>query len=136
MNKYDLKTIQFINMFESMTHTNVKNCFFYNEMLVFIVSEHQGRKAVGMKGKNVKQLNNLLNKKIKVVEYSSEPVKFIKSFISPIVAEDINVDGKMMNIKVSSTKDKGVLIGRDSRNLSMLRDLVKKYFDLDNVKIL
>ncbi len=136
MNKYDLKTIQIINMFESKTHTSVKNCFFYNEMLVFIVGENQGGKAVGAQGKNVKQLNTLLNKKIKVVEFNLEPVKFIKGFISPIVAEDINVEEKTMNVKVSSTRDKGVLIGRDRKNLNILKELVKKYFDLDDVKII
>ncbi len=135
MNKYDLKTIQFINLFESITHAGVKNCFPYNEMLVFIVDENQGAKAVGPKGKNVKRLNDLMKKKIKVVEYSSEPVKFIKGFISPIVAEEIIVDENVMNIKVSSMRDRGVLIGRESKNLNMLRELVKKYFDLSDVKI-
>jgi transcription termination/antitermination protein NusA len=136
MNKYNLETIQLINLFESLTHTNVKSCFSYNEMLVFIVDENQGRKAVGVGGKNVKRLNTLMNKKIKIVEYSSEPVKFIKGFISPIVAEEVNVDEKMINIKVSSMRDRGVLIGRNSKNLNMLRELAKKYFDLDDVKIL
>ena len=135
MNKYDLKTIQFINLFESITRADVKNCFSYNEMLVFMVGENQGAKAVGIKGKNVKRLNDLMKKKVKIVEYNSEPVKFIKGFISPIAVEDINVDENVMIIKVSSMRDRGVLIGRESRNLNMLRELVKKYFDLSDVKI-
>lgn len=135
MNKYDLKTIQVINLFESTTRANVKNCFEYNDMLVFMVDENQAYKAIGPKGKNVKRLNELLKKKIKVVEYNSEPVKFIKGFISPIVAEDINVDKNVMNIKVLSMKDRGILIGRNSKNLNVLRELVKKYFDLSDVRI-
>ena len=134
--KLNRDLIQYIGLFEKITRTSVKNCFFYNEMLVFIVGENQGGKAVGAQGKNVKQLNTLLNKKIKVVEFNLEPVKFIKGFISPIVAEDINVEEKTMNVKVSSTRDKGVLIGRDRKNLNILKELVKKYFDLDDVKII
>jgi N utilization substance protein A len=135
MNKFDLKTIQLINLFESKTRTNVKNLIEYNEILIFIVKENQARKAVGPKGINVKKLNTLLNKRIKIVEYNSEPVKFIKGFISPIVASDIKVEDKIMEVKVSSTRDKGLLIGRDKKHLNMLKNLVKKYFDIEDIKI-
>jgi N utilization substance protein A len=135
MNKYDLKTIQLINLFEKITRANVKTFLTYNDILVFIVKENQARKAVGPKGINVKKLNSLLNKRIKIVEFNNEPVKFIKGFISPIVASDIKVEDKIMEVKVSSTRDKGLLIGRDKKHLNMLKNLVKKYFDIEDIKI-
>ena len=82
MSKFDLKTIQLINLFENKTRSTVKNFLEYNEIFIFIVKENQARKAIGPKGINVKKLSDLLNKRIKIVEYNSEPVKFIKGFIS------------------------------------------------------
>jgi N utilization substance protein A len=135
MKKFDLDTIRIITLFESVTRTNVKDCFSLNETLVFIVKEGQVSKAVGKGGVNVKKISNMLNKRIKIVEHKSEPVKFIKGFISPIVAEEITVEDGIMTIKVTSTKDKGLLIGRDRKNLNVLNDLVSKYFELKEVKI-
>ena len=135
MKKYNLDIIRFITLFESVTKTNVKDCFFWNEILVFIVKEGQGRKAVGSQGKNVKRISNMLNKRIKVVEYNEDAVSFIKGFVSPIIVEGIRIDDNIMTVKVNSTKDKGLLIGRESKNLNMLKEVVKKYFKVDNVKI-
>ncbi len=136
MSKFDLKTIQLINLFENKTRSTVKNFLEYNEIFIFIVKENQARKAIGPKGINVKKLSDLLNKRIKIVEYNSEPVKFIKGFISPIVALDIKVEDKIIEIKVSSTREKGLLIGRDKKHLNMLKNLVKKYFDIEDIKII
>ena len=136
MSKFDLKTIQLINLFENKTRSTVKNFLEYNEIFIFIVKENQARKAIGPKGINVKKLSDLLNKRIKIVEYNSEPVKFIKGFISPIVALDIKVEDKIIEIMVSSTREKGLLIGRDKKHLNMLKNLVKKYFDIEDIKII
>ena len=125
-----------INLFENKTRSTVKNFLEYNEIFIFIVKENQARKAIGPKGINVKKLSDLLNKRIKIVEYNSEPVKFIKGFISPIVALDIKVEDKIIEIKVSSTREKGLLIGRDKKHLNMLKNLVKKYFDIEDIKII
>jgi NusA-like KH domain protein len=136
MNKLDQDTISLINLFESKTRARVKKFFEFNEMLVFIVNEGDGSKAVGKRGANVKLLNNLLRKKIKIVEFSSNPVKFIKGFIYPIVAEDITIEEKVVSIKAGSIREKGILIGRESKNLNKLKELVKIYYsEVEDIKI-
>ncbi|MFH1376773.1 MAG: NusA-like transcription termination signal-binding factor [Candidatus Woesearchaeota archaeon] len=134
--KYDLETIQFINLFEKKTQTNVKDCFFENGLLIFIVMPGQASKAVGKQGINVKQLASLINKKIKIVEFNENPIRFIKSYIAPITAEDITAENDVIFIKASSTKDKGMLIGRDANRLNHLKKITQKYYpNVKDIKI-
>lgn len=135
--KLNLETIQFINFFEKLTRTRVKDCFFENEKLIFIVNPGQARKAVGKNGVNAKKFSEKTNKRIKIIEFNPNPVLFIKSLISPIKPESIEKEDKIINIKVNSTKEKGLLIGRNSKNLENLKKLVKKYFgDIEDIKII
>ncbi len=134
--KYNLETIQLINLFENIAKINVKDCFFDKDKLVFIVNEGQGSKAVGKKGINVKKFAEKTNKRIKIIEFSNDPVKFINRYISPIKPESVVQEGKIIKISAKTTKDKGLLIGRNSQNLENLKKVTKKYFkDIEDIKI-
>ena len=134
--KYNLEIIQFINFFEKLTKTRVKDCFFEEEKLIFIVNPGQASKAVGKNGINAKRFVEKTNKRIKIIEFNPNPTIFIKSLISPIKAESIEKEDKNIIITSNSTKDKGLLIGRNSKNLENLKKLVKKYFeDIQDIKI-
>jgi NusA-like KH domain protein len=133
--KYNLQQIQYVNLFEKKTKTHVKDCFFYQDRLVFIVMPGQASKAVGKLGTNVKYLSNLTKKKIKIVEFSDNPVEFIKSFIAPIEPAEITLENKIITIKPKTVKDKGHLIGRDSKNIKAIKEITKKYYDIENIKI-
>ena len=50
---------------------NVKN----REVLENIVNQGEISKAIGIKGKNAKNIENLLKKKIKIIEFNSDPIK-------------------------------------------------------------
>lgn len=134
--KYDLNLIRYINLFEKKTNTQIKDCFFEEELLIFVVMPGQVSKAVGKQGINIKQLSNLINKRLKVVEFSADPIIFIKSFIAPIEAEEIKLEENIILIKPKSTKDKGMLIGRDSKKINNLKKIAKKYYEnIENIKI-
>lgn len=134
--KLNLELIQYINLFEKITRTKVKNCFYHKDRLVFVVEEGQGRKAVGKKAYNVQKITKLINKKIKIVEYNQDPVKFINSFASPIVIDSTDLSDNVINLKVKTAKDKGLLIGRNGQNLENIKKIMDYYFKIKDVKIL
>nr|MBA4405197.1 NusA-like transcription termination signal-binding factor [Nanoarchaeum sp.] len=135
--KYNLELIQYINHFEKITGTRVKDCFYEEEKLIFIVNPGQASKAVGKNGINAKKFSFQTNKRIKITEFNEDPIRFINSLISPIKVENITLEEKVVKIKASSTKDKGLLIGRNSKNLENLKKVVQKYFqDIEDIKIL
>lgn len=134
--KVDNQLIQYINLFEKITRCDVKDCFFENDKLIFIVSEGQISKAIGKNGVNIKKIADLTKKRLKVVEFSSKLEKFIKSLIAPVKSSNVEVKENIVEISVSSRQDKGILIGRDRSNLNFLKDVLGKYFKIQEVKIL
>lgn len=134
--KYDLETIKYINLFENLTGTHVKECLLNKEKLVLIVKAEEIRKAIGKNGFNIKKFENITNKRLKVVAYSDDPILFVKSFIAPIIAKQIELEDDVIIIYVVGISEKGLLIGRDRKNLDILKSVVKRYYkEIKDVRI-
>ena len=59
--------MRYISLFESLTGAKVKDCI-VNDIVIFIVHENEMGKAIGKQGSNIKRIENILKKKIKLVE--------------------------------------------------------------------
>ena len=107
---YDKEIIGYMNLFESITQTKVKDCHKSDDELTFILDSIYMSKAIGKKGSNVKKLSQLLRKTIKVVEFNNDVIKFIENLISPVKG----------NIYKESEEGCPILIGPIYRLLSRL----------------
>lgn len=137
MNKqtYDVELIKIINLFENVTKSRVKEAFYMKETLTFIVFEGDIYKALGKNLENLKKIETMLKKKIKIVEFNTDLAKFIRNLIYPYRVDDVNVDGKIITIHDEDTKTKGLIIGAKAQNLRQYESIVKKYFDIDEIKV-
>lgn len=133
--KYDSNLIKIMSMFESITSAKIKDAVGDNEQLLFIVQENQIGRAVGKHGSNVLRLEKVFKRKIKIVEFSDDVRNFIGNFIYPLRVQEINSEGKKITIIAPDVKTRGQLIGRDAKNIRFLNDIVKRYFDIDEVKV-
>lgn len=133
--KYDINIMKYMSLFESLTQSKLKDCIVTEQNVIFIVEENQIGKAIGKNGINAKKLEGILNKKIKISEFSPNVLQFIKNFIYPLKIRDINEENKIVTIIGQDTNTKGLLIGRDARNLNNLKSIVKRYFDIDDIKV-
>jgi len=135
--KYDLNLMKFMSFFESLTNTRLKDCFIdKNSLLVFVVEENQIAKAIGKKGVNVKNIKEKLNRKIKIVEFNPHLEIFIANLINPLKAKEIKIDEKIVTIVGPDTKTKGLLIGRNGQNLRNYEEIVNRYFDIKEIKVI
>jgi len=133
--KYDLELIKYRTLFENITGVMVKDCFLKNSStIIFIVPENHVGLAIGKNGANVKNLENVLKKKLKIVEFSKDPIRFVKSLIAPLKPKDIYIENGVIHVVAASIADKAQLIGRESKNLKDINNIVKKYFNVE-VKI-
>ena len=122
-------------MFENTTNASVKDCFLTNNLLLVIVNENNIAKAIGRGGSNIKNLERKFNKKIKIVEFNSNLTQFIKNLVNPIKVNDIKIENNIVQISVNGVREKAQLIGRESKNLHELKDIVSLYFDVQDIKI-
>lgn len=133
--KYDISLMGYINLFESLSKVKVKDAYVKDNTIVFIVEEGGLGRALGKNGSNVKKLVELIKKKIKLIEFNSKVERFIKNFIYPIKAESIILEDEVVKIRVMGAKTKGLLIGRESKNLKELRAVVSRFFKIKDIKI-
>lgn len=135
--KYDLNLMKFMSFFESLTNTKLKDCFIdNNSLLVFVVEENQIAKAIGKKGVNVRNIKEKLNRKIKIVEFNPNIETFVANIIRPLIGKEIKVEDNVVTIVGPDTKTKGLLIGRNGQNLRNYEEMVKRYFDINEIKVI
>ena len=133
---YDANLLKLMTLFETVTRSRVKDCFTDdNELLTFVVNDFQLGKAVGKGASNVKKLENMLKRKIKILGFNPNPVQFIKNLIYPVKAE-VEFNDNIVQIKVNDSKSKAFLFGRNRVNLNNNLKITNKYFkEIKAIKI-
>jgi len=131
--KLDQDALGLSSLMEKITRVRVKDCFKDDddETIYFIVHRGEMGKALGKGGANIKKVQQVLDKKIRVIEYNDDLVAFVKNVIYPVEVEEINVDNNTVIIKDSRKKTKSLLIGRESRNLNIIKRAVRRFFNVE-----
>lgn len=135
--KLSIENIGLITTFENFTGATVKDCIIdkEKEKVTFIVSEGQAGIAIGRSGINIKKLEERLKRKIEVLEFSKDPLKFISNIFRPIKIKNAYIaersDGKKV-LYAFLVKNKLGMIKTKSKSA---KELIKKYFDINEVII-
>ncbi len=132
--KYDMDLMKYMSLFETLTQAKLKDCIL-GERLLFIVEEGQMGKAIGKKGVNVKKIEGVLKKKIRLVEYSSDVLQFVRNLVYPLNVNEVKREEDCVVIAAPDTNTRSLLIGRDRNNLNELKTIVKRYFDVEDIKV-
>lgn len=133
INTIDMQDMRHINLFEKVTKISTRFCFNYNENIIFCVPKKLVPKAVGDNGKNVRQLGEILRRRIKIVSAPRgiEDAKiFFESVVSPTTFKDLEVRGNEIIINAGS-QNKAALIGRNRRRLLELQKIARDFFGKD-----
>ena len=128
--KLTLETIQQITFFEKLTGAKVKDCF-GNDFLTFIIEEGSVQRAV----RGLDRVQKAFKKEIKIIGFSSDPIKFIKNLLYPVKVENVRKEEKVVIIKCQDNRTKGKVFGREKSRLRFMLSLVKKYFDIEEIKV-
>jgi len=95
--------------------------------------------AIGKGGSHIKNLQNLVKRNVELVEYSDDPIKFLKNILNSKLVSDVKVntraDGSLQAIVTVDPKKKGIVVGREGRNAEKARLLAKRYFEISSVLI-
>ena len=128
--------MKYMSLFERITRAKLKDCILdHNGNPVFIVQPAQISMAIGKNGVNVKKLNRIINRKIKIVEFNPSVEQFVANLVAPLDVAGVEKQDRIVTITGKDTKTRGLLIGRDSRNIRAIEKIVKRYFDIDEIKV-
>jgi N utilization substance protein A len=132
---FDQQLIQIMALFEKITHADLKDCVNEQGQLVFIVQQNEIGKAIGKGGKNVKQLEKALKRRVKLVEYSTDVTVFVKNLFAPLVATNITDDQGVITVTPADSNTRGQMIGRGASTLRFIESIVKRHFPITEIKI-
>ena len=138
--KFSQSEMQFITIFQGIVNVTIRDCIIDEEdnKVVFVVSEGQAGMAIGKRGMNINRLKELISKDVEIIEYSTDPSKFIRNCFLPIAIREINFlerkNGKAATVEVDN-RDKGRAIGRNGKNINKVKKLVLRQFDISDVMI-
>ncbi|MBI4739388.1 NusA-like transcription termination signal-binding factor [Candidatus Woesearchaeota archaeon] len=137
---YDTNAMQAMALFENITRAKVKDYFDdpVQGRLVFIVLPGELWKALGKGSSNVKRLEQAFKKKIKIVEFSDDVLKFISNMAHPLKVKSVtrdSADQEIIVIDGGDVQTRGLLIGRNAKNLRNLEVNVRRFFDVKEIKV-
>jgi N utilization substance protein A len=128
----DQNKIQIINLFQTITGCSVLDCINEEGMLFFVVNEGQYGLAVGKNGVKIKNAEKVFKKNIHVIEYSSDAETFVKNLVPEAQEITINDDNVCIKLKQS---DRAKVIGRQGRNIKIIKTFLSHLFNIEDVKI-
>jgi transcription termination/antitermination protein NusA len=133
--------LRLISLFQSITSASARDCIVDDKMerVIFVVNKGHMGLAIGKGGATIKQLQNVIAKKVELVEYSDEASDFIRNILNSEMVKEVKInersDGSKQAIVFVDPKRKGVVVGREGRNAEKARLLAKRYFQISNVLI-
>lgn len=130
---------RFIALFESLTNAGVKDCITYPDKVVFIVNEGDMGLAIGKGGANVTKVENAIGKKIDLIEYSKDPVQFLKNLVYPVKVKNAYTSqksngSKVINLQVEPNEKK-VLLANGKKRLNEAKEYFLRHHRIDDVDI-
>jgi len=121
-----------INYFEKSTRLKVKDSFLdpVQDKLVFVVQFNEIHKLLkNKKGiETIKNLEQKLGKKLRIIEFNPNPALFVKNAILPLKVDSVEKQDNKIIIKSNDRNIKSQIIGKGASNLNNLKNLVSRYF--------
>lgn len=124
-----MQDMRYLNIFYKITKIHSDYNFLYNNTLFFCVPKRFLFKAIGKNNSNLKKINSLIGKRIKVVP-TPKDISYVKEFIKIIVSpiEINNIEINDSEIIINAGKDKSMLFGRDKKKFFELQKILKSFF--------
>ncbi|MGZ5562243.1 MAG: NusA-like transcription termination signal-binding factor [Halobacteriota archaeon] len=138
--KLTTEGIRYIALFESLTRAVARDCYIdgENDRVIFVVKKGDMGLAIGKNGNNINRVKRSIGKHIEIVEFSDDVEEFIANALQPVSVKKVQVvtkeSKKLAYVEVTS-KDRGIAIGKNGRNIHKAKVLAQRHFGLEDVII-
>lgn len=132
------ETLRLAALFQEITHSNVLDCIDGGDKVLFVVKAGDVGRAVGKGGENITRLKNAFNKDVQVVEYSEDPLEFVRNVFRNYDVRNVELEERNGVRHATVTVDpgrKGRAIGKAGKNLRLARNLISRHTDIQSVSV-
>jgi N utilization substance protein A len=138
--KLTTEGIRYIALFESLTGAVARDCIVdeENDRIIFVVKNGDMGLAIGKNGNNINRVKKSIGKHIEIVEHSDDLNEFVANALQPVAVKKVQIvskDYKRLAYVEVMSKDKGLAIGKNGRNIQKAKVLAQRHYGLEDVII-
>jgi N utilization substance protein A len=134
------KERRYIEELRILTKSTANDCVIDDrfDRVIYVISPGDMGLAIGKKGDNIKRLQNVLGKRIEMVEYDDNIEIFIANIFKPaeVVGIERGPENGPINVIVRQRSDLGIAIGKAGCNIEKARTLCRRFFGLEVGEVL
>lgn len=130
--KLSTDIIRNIAAFEKITKVHPRDCLVMDDCIYFIVEQGKMGLAIGKNGEVIKEVRKVFGKPVKLFGYKDKPEDFLKNMIPSIKTYEMS--GDSITITVPNT-DRMAVIGKNGRNIKVIKEIMKRHFAVKNLKL-
>lgn len=131
MREFDMDTIRMITGFENLTHAKVRDCI-RNDVIYFLVEPGDAYKAIGKGGETIKKVEELVGKRIHILEWAEKKEDFVKNLVQGMKTIEIKENTAIVTV---DSKMRSAVIGKGGANIKVLRELLERNSELKDLKV-
>jgi N utilization substance protein A len=134
------KERRYIEELRILTRSTALDCVIDDrfDRVIYVIRQGDMGLAIGKKGDNIKRLQNVLGKRIEMVEFADDPDIFITNIFKPaeVVGVERSADNGPVNVLVSKKGDLGIAIGKGGCNIEKARILCRRFYGTEIGEVL
>jgi N utilization substance protein A len=134
------KERRYIEELRILTKSTANDCVIDDrfDRVIYVIRPGDMGLAIGKKGDNIKRLQNVLGKRIEMVEYDDNIEIFIANIFKPaeVVGIERGPENGPVNVIVRQRSDLGIAIGKAGCNIEKARTLCRRFFGLEVGEVL
>lgn len=124
-----------IAILESLTGALAVDCICNEDegRIIFVVRQNDTGKVIGRGGITIRRLREHFRKQVEIIEYSEEIEVFASNTLVPAKTKSVEIFEESGDKSVVITvihNEKGIAIGKNGRNISRSRLLMKRHFGI------
>ena len=134
------KERRYIEELRILTKSTANDCVIDDrfDRVIYVIRPGDMGLAIGKKGDNIRRLQNVLGKRIEMVEYADTIEAFIENIFKPaeVVAIERGPENGPVNVFVRQRSDLGIAIGKAGCKIEKARTLCRRFFGLELGEVL
>ena len=133
------KERRYIEELRILTKSTALDCIIDErfERILYVIKKGDMGLAIGKKGENIRRMQNVLGKRIEMVEFAEDTDEFIRNIFKPIkISRIVHEDESgIIHVILERKSDLGISIGKGGCNVEKARILMKRLLGRDNIAI-
>jgi transcription termination/antitermination protein NusA len=134
------KERRYIEELRILTKSTALDCVIDDrfDRVIYVIRQGDMGLAIGKKGENIRRLQNVLGKRIEMVEYADTPDAFITNIFKPaeVISIERSAESGPVNVFVRQRSDLGIAIGKAGCNIEKARILCRRFYGLEVGEVL